>query len=62
MKKFLIIAVIIVALIITYLIFGYGGMCGGMAGKICPKGYDCFGTNSYPDASGSCFLTDPLSK
>jgi len=28
--------------------------CGGIAGIICPQGYDCKKRGDYPDASGSC--------
>lgn len=32
--------------------------CGGIAGIPCPKGYKCWITASYPDASGSCVAED----
>jgi hypothetical protein len=28
--------------------------CGGIAGKICPSGYECAYAGNYPDASGRC--------
>ncbi len=29
-------------------------VCGGIAGKICPVGYECTGMAKYPDAQGVC--------
>lgn len=31
-----------------------GKICGGIAGIICPTGYQCKYNNNYPDASGTC--------
>lgn len=32
--------------------------CGGIAGIMCPKGYKCWITETYPDASGKCVKED----
>lgn len=31
-----------------------GAVCGGIAGTLCPKGYECQSDGDYPDASGTC--------
>jgi len=31
--------------------------CGGIAGKLCPSGYDCKYEGTYPDARGMCIKT-----
>ncbi len=31
-----------------------GPMCGGIAGILCPEGYQCHYDGNYPDAGGVC--------
>jgi len=31
-----------------------GQFCGGIAGVVCPEGYDCEYDGNYPDTSGVC--------
>ena len=31
-----------------------GKFCGGIAGILCPKGFDCKLDGNYPDAGGTC--------
>jgi hypothetical protein len=59
-KKLFIVFTVFVVLIITMGIFvflklGVGGKsCGGIAGKLCPAGYECQYEGNYPDAEGKC--------
>lgn len=36
-----------------------GEMCGGFAGILCPKEYDCQLDGNYPDAGGICVKITP---
>jgi len=38
------------------------GFCGGIAGTVCPDGYNCQYDSSYPDAGGTCIKNDSVSK
>lgn len=37
-------------------------MCGGIAGILCPKGYECNIKENYPDAAGTCIKILPIQK
>lgn len=36
-----------------------GKFCGGIAGIMCPDGYDCVLDGTYPDAGGTCHACPP---
>ena len=41
---------------------GQNGICGTIAGKICPAGTDCMFMGNYPDAAGKCCIKASTSK
>ena len=40
---------------------GQNGICGTIAGKVCPAGTECMFKGNYPDASGKCCIKNPKS-